>query len=91
MPTGAIAPEPEPTDEDIARRALDNANVGPNIIPDDNAADNRSGLRHNNITNSIFYNNNNARGNNNEEIPNLVKREDRTRRTKTKMIVIATT
>lgn len=42
MPVDAIAPSAEPSEEELTRRALANANIGPNFIPAAVAMDDRS-------------------------------------------------
>ena len=83
---------PAPMIEDLARRALTNANIGPNIIPSEDVEDDRSGLRgpqqphvpqqphfplRDMIICRIFSDNDEAIGNDGDEgIPDLVNAND---------------
>ncbi len=51
----ANAPDDASTNEDLAQRVLDNANFGPNMIPSEDAVDDRSGT-HRITNNNFFYN-----------------------------------
>lgn len=81
LPTTGVAPDPEPAEEELARRALTNANVvGPNIIPGDNAGNDRSGtIQRINIQDlhDIFHNANVQQiPDDEDQVPDLVPRGD---------------
>ncbi|KAL7502656.1 hypothetical protein ACHAXN_000584, partial [Cyclotella atomus] len=80
VPVSAIAEEPGPSEEEQAERAVANTNIGPNLIPDERAGDDRSDAYIQQLRQLLFddANDANAAGQptivDDDEVPPLMRR-----------------